>query len=78
MKNIPHDISCGKSALHRLQLTSGFLQLPSFGPKQLCALARLGCTAKQIIFSNSKYEIDIGISSSIGVFWIGMSKRIRI
>ena len=34
----------GKAKLCILQLTLVFHHLPSVGPKQLCALAHLGCT----------------------------------
>ena len=34
----------GKAELRILELTSVFHYLPSVGPKQLCALAHLGCT----------------------------------
>ena len=36
----------GKAKLHILELTSMFHSLPCVGPKQLCALAHLGCTSK--------------------------------
>ena len=34
----------GKAKLRILELTSVFHHLPSVSPKQLCALAHLGCT----------------------------------
>ena len=36
----------GEAKLHILELTSVFHHLPSVSPKQLCALAHLGCTCK--------------------------------
>ena len=40
------DIRREEAKLRILKLTSVFHHLPSFGPKQLCALAHLGCTRK--------------------------------
>ena len=40
----------GKAELHILELTSVFHHLPSVGPKQLCALAHLGCTREAETF----------------------------
>ena len=41
---IHFDIRREEANLHILKLASVFHHLPSFGPKQLCALAHLGCT----------------------------------
>ena len=41
---IHFDIRREEANLRILKLASVFHHLPSFGPKQLCALAHLGCT----------------------------------
>ena len=41
---IQYIIRQGQAELQILELTSVFHHLPSVGPKQLCALAHLGCT----------------------------------
>ena len=41
-----YDIGQGEAELHILKLTSMLHYLPGVGPKQLCALAHLGCTRK--------------------------------
>ena len=43
---VQYIIKRGKGELRILELTSIFHHLPSIGPKQLCALAHLGCTRK--------------------------------
>ena len=44
---IHHIIRQGKAELRISDPISVFHHLPSVGPKQLCALAQLGCTHKQ-------------------------------
>jgi len=41
---VQYVIRQGKGKLHILELTQVFHHLPRIGPKQLCALAHLGCT----------------------------------
>ena len=41
---VQYIIRQGEAKLRILELTSVFHHLPSVGPKQLCALAHLGCT----------------------------------
>ena len=43
LSNLHYIIRRGKAKLHVLKLTSVFYHPPSVGPKQLCALAHLGC-----------------------------------
>ena len=45
------DIRREEAKLLILKLASVFHHLPSFGPKQLCALAHLGCTREVGTFS---------------------------
>ena len=40
---VQYIIRQGEAKLHILEFTSSFHHLPSVGPKQLCALAHLGC-----------------------------------
>ena len=41
-----YNLKQGKAKIHSLELTSVFHPLPSVSPKQLCALAHLGCTCE--------------------------------
>ena len=41
---VQYIIRHGEAKLLKLELTSVFHHFPSVGPKQLCALAHLGCT----------------------------------
>ena len=42
--HVQYIIRQGEAKLRILELTSVFDHVPSVGPKQLCALAHLGCT----------------------------------
>ena len=44
--NVYYIIRQGEAKLRILELSSVFHHLPSAGPKQLCALAHLGCIRK--------------------------------